>query len=480
MADLFSEWQTHLRTIAVANKNYAIDHLNQFNTHHLVQTIKKQINQTFTVRKTAAAAVLVVMTALGAAGIQHTVGKTELYYKVYVDGKYVGVVKNPNLVYDKIASLTEKFEASVALVPVHQRFEKGASEGDISQAIADAVNPKVTAVMIRVDGQDAVAVEDMTAAQAVIEAIKAKFASADNSVKEVKIMQKVDFLTMRVNRDEVRSRESAVSVLLEGKEKPKKYLVSRGDSLWTIAARNQVTVEKLKAANPQITNENVLQEGEQISINSVEPLVSVETVEEISRTVPYEFETVYREDASLNKGEERVITEGQAGEKFQRVQVRKKNGKVYAEVVLSEQVTREKVDKVVVRGTKVPTEASGDWVWPTASRNLSSAYGERRGGSRHLAVDISAPTGTPVYASNNGRVIYAGWDGGYGNVIRISHGKGVVSVYGHLSSIGVSAGQQVSKGDVIGRVGSTGDSTGPHLHYEVRVNGVAVNPAPYM
>jgi murein DD-endopeptidase MepM/ murein hydrolase activator NlpD len=77
-------------------------------------------------------------------------------------------------------------------------------------------------------------------------------------------------------------------------------------------------------------------------------------------------------------------------------------------------------------------------------------------------------------------VIFAGWDGGYGYAVRISHGNGIVSVYAHLSAINVSAGQQAGKGDVIGRVGSTGQSTGPHLHYEVRVNGIRVNPSAYM
>ncbi|MFC4768331.1 peptidoglycan DD-metalloendopeptidase family protein [Effusibacillus consociatus] len=480
MAELQTGWHTHLRSIAVANKEYTIEQLSQMDTKNIVRQIKEQVSKTFTVRKTAAVVVLVALTTFGALAIQESVGKTDLYYKVYVDGQYVGDVKDPNFVYDKIASLGDKLQVSVSLVPVHQRLAGGTSEAEVSFAMNEAVNPHVQAIMIRVDGQDVAAVKDMATAKATIEKIKAKFASGDKAVKEVKIMQTIDFQTMRVNRDEVRSLESAAAILLEGREKPKKYLVSRGESLWTIAAKNQTTVDKLKAANPEIANENALQEGQEIAINSVEPFVTVEVVEEITRTVPIEYETQYRDDASLNKGEQRVITEGQAGEKTQKVQIRKKNGNVYAEIVLSEQVVKEKTDKVILRGTKVPTEVSGDWAWPVASRTISSTYGEWRGSSQHFAIDISAPIGTAVYASNNGRVVFAGWDGGYGNVIRISHGNGVVSVYGHLSSIKVSVGQQVEKGTVIGGVGSTGNSTGPHLHYEVLVNGVRVNPAPYM
>ncbi|GAX90812.1 M23 family metallopeptidase [Effusibacillus lacus] len=480
MADLQSGWHTHLRTIAVANKEYTLDQLSQINSRNIIQDIKNQLGKTFTVRKTAAAAVLVTLTALGAMAISETVGNTGTYYKVFVDGQYVGDVKDPNFVYEKISSLGEKLNATVSLVPIHRNRDHRSNEAEVSLAINDAMNPQASAVMISVDGKDVAAVSDEAAARAVIEQLKAKFASGDSAVKEVKIMQVIDFQTTRVNRDEVRSVDSVVDMLLQTKEKPKKYLVSRGESLWTIAARNQTSVDKLLAANPQIKNENALQEGQEIAINKVEPLVTVETVEEVTRTVPIEFETETRFDDSLNKGVEVVVTEGQAGEKVQKVQIRKKNGKVYAEVVLNEQIIKEKVNKVVRMGTKGATVASGDWVWPVASRTISSPYGEWRGRSQHLAVDISAPTGTAVFASNNGRVTYAGWDGAYGNTVRVSHGNGVVSVYAHLSSISVSVGQQVDKGQVIGGVGSTGNSTGPHLHYEVRVNGVPVNPSPYM
>ncbi|WP_018132068.1 M23 family metallopeptidase [Effusibacillus pohliae] len=481
MADFHSTWHTHLRTIAVANKQYTIDQLSQIDVKHIMQDIKDQVSKTFTVRKTAAVALLVTMTALGGTAVHETVGKTDLYYQVYLDGQYVGMVKQPDFVYDKIAALGDRLKASVKLVPVHQRTTGGPAEAEVALAMNQAANPQVEAVMIRVDGQDVAAVKDMATAHTVIDRIKAKFASGDNAVKQVKIEQTIDFLATHVNRDEVRSVDSVVAMLLQSKEKPKKYLVSRGESLWTIAMKNQLTVDKLKAVNPQISNENALQEGQEITIGAVEPLVTVETVEEITRTVPIPFETEYQDDDSMNKGEQRVVTEGQPGEKTQKVQILKKNGQVYGEVVLSEQVTKEKVNKVVVRGTKIPDQASGDWFWPVASHTISSYFGEWRGNSRHWAIDISAPIGTPVYASNNGRVIYAGWDGsGYGNAIRISHGNGIVSIYGHLSSINVSVGQLVSKGEVIGGVGSTGQSTGPHLHYEVQVNGVRVNPAPYM
>lgn len=122
---------------------------------------------------------------------------------------------------------------------------------------------------------------------------------------------------------------------------------------------------------------------------------------------------------------------------------------------------------------------------PLEGLKLTSGYGMRThpvlGGARaHKGVDLSAPVGTPIYATADGRVGKAAWFGGYGLYVQLEHGTNLQTRYGHMSRLNVAEGQQVRKGDVIGFVGSTGRSTGPHLHYEVRVDGVAVNPLPYM
>jgi murein DD-endopeptidase MepM/ murein hydrolase activator NlpD len=122
---------------------------------------------------------------------------------------------------------------------------------------------------------------------------------------------------------------------------------------------------------------------------------------------------------------------------------------------------------------------------PVEGTRLSSSYGLRThpvlGGTRkHNGVDLASPTGTPIYATADGLVSKAEWFSSYGNYVQLEHGAQIETRYGHMSRIAVSAGQQVKKGDVIGFVGSTGRSTGPHLHYEVRVAGAPVNPIPYM
>ncbi len=122
---------------------------------------------------------------------------------------------------------------------------------------------------------------------------------------------------------------------------------------------------------------------------------------------------------------------------------------------------------------------------PLQNTRLTSNFGMRNhpvlGGRRaHSGIDLGAPVGTPVYATADGVISRASWFGGYGLFISIEHGGDLQTRYGHMSRLNVADGQKVRKGDVIGFVGSTGRSTGPHLHYEVRVDGAAVNPIPYM
>ena len=124
-------------------------------------------------------------------------------------------------------------------------------------------------------------------------------------------------------------------------------------------------------------------------------------------------------------------------------------------------------------------------IWPVYGRLESGVGGRRnpftgRGHEYHEGQDIDAAWGTPVEAAASGKVTIAGWQRGYGNVVYVDHGSGISTRYGHLSRINVSIGQSVTTGDIIGLVGSTGRSTGPHLHYEVRINNQPVDPKPYL
>ena len=121
---------------------------------------------------------------------------------------------------------------------------------------------------------------------------------------------------------------------------------------------------------------------------------------------------------------------------------------------------------------------SGLYIWPVRGP-VTSGFGPRWG-AFHSGIDIGVPYGVPIAASRGGTVIRAGWRGDYGYAVEISHGGGVSTLYGHMSQILVNVGQRVGQGDTIGKVGSTGNSTGPHVHFEVRINGSRVNPIGYL
>jgi murein DD-endopeptidase MepM/ murein hydrolase activator NlpD len=124
-------------------------------------------------------------------------------------------------------------------------------------------------------------------------------------------------------------------------------------------------------------------------------------------------------------------------------------------------------------------QGSGGLIWPV-SGPITGVFGEQRPGHLHAGIDIAAGTGTPIRAAASGRVAIAGWVGGYGNYTCIQHSGALSTCYGHQSSIGVSVGQSVSQGQVIGAVGNTGNSFGSHLLFETRINGAPVNPMGYL
>jgi murein DD-endopeptidase MepM/ murein hydrolase activator NlpD len=124
------------------------------------------------------------------------------------------------------------------------------------------------------------------------------------------------------------------------------------------------------------------------------------------------------------------------------------------------------------------TPSAAGFIWPV-NGPVTSGFGERWG-RMHEGIDIGVGYGTPIHAAASGRVVYAGWMDGYGNLVAIDHGRGISTAYGHQSSIAVSNVQTVSQGQVIGYVGCTGHCFGPHLHFEVRINGSPVDPLGYL
>ena len=208
--------------------------------------------------------------------------------------------------------------------------------------------------------------------------------------------------------------------------------------------------------------------------------LTVKTVGYVTETKSIDFGIEYEETTALNAGEEKVKTEGIPGEKAIVYQVELQNGVEIASAQASEAVIAEPEDQVVLVGTRdIPSLESLFLQNPTRG-TLTSRFGERWN-RQHCGIDIGAPAGTLITAAEGGTIIYAQYNtGGYGNLVKISHGNGIETWYAHCSQLLVSEGDVVEKGEEIGLVGTTGNSTGNHLHFEVRIDGEAVDPLFYV
>ncbi len=263
------------------------------------------------------------------------------------------------------------------------------------------------------------------------------------------------------------------------------YEVKKGDTWSQIANNNGLTSAELLALNPGY-NIDKLQIGEVLTLSASVPYLTMTVVQRERYIDEVNFDIEYTDTNTLYKGDYKVTSPGVYGAADVVANVTYVNGEetertVLSSVTLKEPVTEQRLQGTKERPTWLPT---GTFRWPVTGR-ITSRFGSRSspggiGSTNHKGIDIAAPRGTPVYAADGGTVTYAGWMSGYGYLVRINHGNGYETYYGHNSSLTVSVGQHVYKGQQIARVGSTGNSTGNHCHFEVRYNGVAKNPLNYL
>lgn len=215
--------------------------------------------------------------------------------------------------------------------------------------------------------------------------------------------------------------------------------------------------------------------------------LNVKTVSVVKTDVTIPYKTVKTSNSKKYVGYSKVVTKGENGVSVRTESVERINSKVSSRKELSNIVEKKAVDKVVEVGTAIKTVsatekakyAASGLICPISSGRykISSYYGD---GRNHKGIDMSANRGTPIFAAGGGTVTYAGYDSDFGYNVIIKHNNGISTRYAHASALCVKKGQVVAQGDMVAAVGSTGWSTGNHLHFEVIVNGVRVNPAPYI
>ena len=212
-----------------------------------------------------------------------------------------------------------------------------------------------------------------------------------------------------------------------------------------------------------------------------EPVLLVQSSIECEGEEEIAFETETKNDASLYVGNNKIIQKGANGLKYVKYSAVKINGKETERTVISEEIIRKPIKQIESVGTKaLPSPVgTGEFARPT-SGSLTSKFGTRWN-REHAGIDVGASNGTLIYAADNGRVTYSEYNsGGYGYMIKIDHGNGYETYYAHCSELLVKEGAVVGKGDPIAKVGNTGRSTGPHLHFEIRKNDEPQNPLKYV
>lgn len=314
-----------------------------------------------------------------------------------------------------------------------------------------------------------------------------KMLTDENTIKQLLLDNSIE----EVNAVEMRSNNKVIALLANETEGTlvldyiKKYYTSKCaiKDVKECSVKEKITYSKVKVMISKVE----LIEGAAINIININhvsktPLISVLIKGNSSLNEKMSLSTVIKWDANLESGKTNVISQGKDGVKIIQKVLTYENKSLIEENIISEKIIENKVDKVIVKGSmaegKIAMVSTESFITPSRGV-ITSGFGERWG-RMHCGMDIGAASGSPILAALDGVISYAGWEQGYGNTITIKHADNVVTLYGHCSNINVVLGQSVNKGDIIGAVGSTGNSTGPHLHFEVRVNGVAVNPTSYL
>ncbi len=434
-------------------------------------------------------------TGLSAAAVIALIVSTNYYalaLKVTVNGETVGYVENESAFSNVVNEVENKLgndigenyimssnpEYSFAIVD-KSKIQTEEMYQDVYYIVCEEIGEHYG---LYVDGQLVAATETEETLTSILDELKAPYVTGKENqsvefVADVIIRKGIYAPSYFIEEDDIRAKFSSST-------NPMYYTIQDGDYLSDICKVTGLTKTQLYALNPELDDTKLIP-GKKLNISQPEIYLGIKIVETVTYTEEIDYKTVKIEDSSMYKTNTKVKTAGRKGEKEVTAKITYVDGAVSKKEIISEKVTRNPVTKEIYVGTKAlpvtssPLAGTGTFIRPINGGYVSCGYGGYRG---HTAVDLtmSGAYGKPIYASAAGTVTYAGWSGGYGKKVIISHSGGYSTVYAHMSSFDVSTGDTVYQGQQIGRIGSTGNSTGPHLHFELRINGTAVNPMRYI
>jgi murein DD-endopeptidase MepM/ murein hydrolase activator NlpD len=437
--------------------------------------------------KTTASLLLFSMFITGSALANHYYNSNDNgLYEVDVDGKSIGYVNNPQVVRDEMKQELEKVKSKGLQVEIANNIQwnreislskKPNNEQTLSQ-LEDLIRFKSVELSVR--NQVIGDVSDEGTLQSVLNQLKSNYTSkAPTEDTEVKFKEPVTWKGTSVTSDHLLTQDQLKTLLTQGTLQKQEHTIAQGDTVEGIAKKYGIKRKDIFENNPGVTENTLLKIGQPLIVTARKPSLTVQVItrQPLVESVPYALQMVPTD--SLYRGETKVLQEGVDGEKKVIYETTKENGVQIEKKAIHEEIIKQPVDKKILKGTKVkPSRGDGHFSWPTNGGVITSGYG-MRWGKMHLGLDIAGTDNLEIKAADNGVVEMAGGDGTYGNCVIIDHGNGYRTRYAHLRSIKVSSGQVVEKGETLGIMGQTGDSTGVHLHFEIIKDGSTTNPLPF-
>lgn len=390
-------------------------------------------------RKRIACGAVAAVTALTVCATVSSLGWS-FGYEVYIDGENIGFVTEKSGVFEAIDDTRHELKLHFGDKTVYEKepvFVRRIVSDDelvskelIKDSLLSNVDKLVKGYVLYIDGKKVFGTSEQDNIEKVLARYKSQKVDKITDDMAVEFCEKVEIKNEYISKSALKNTESAFAILASD--------------------------EKSK------------------------PRLSVKTVQtvELTEEVPYKVEKI--DDNSAYEGDTVVAREGKNGEKTVLATITRVNGvetdkKVISTVTLTEPVSR--IEKIGTK-EKPATTGSGSFVNPSGGI-LSSRYGQRWDRS-HNGIDIAGTHNSAIKAADGGIVTYAGWMDGYGNYVVIDHENGYQTAYGHCASLNVNVGDRVAKGHIIAKMGNTGRSTGTHLHFEVKKDGVFVNPLEYV
>ncbi|MTI81378.1 MAG: LysM peptidoglycan-binding domain-containing protein [Firmicutes bacterium] len=398
-------------------------------------------------------------------------------YAVYASDNHVGVIKKTEKVQQALDQLLKEkstemgqevfVDTSIDYKRVWLNGNELTDVTDIKEKLEQELTFKTSATAVYVNGKKEFLLANQSDAKKLINTIKDQY--TEGTEKKTEIIEQIDFEDVEALVDEVQTVKNSLEKVLQGSKSTTFYTVKSGDTLSGIASKHNVTLEQIQELNPEVNG--LIKIGQKIDINKAKPLINVQSsyTKEENKVIP--FKAIVNKTAKLALGESKLAQQGRNGEKTLEYEIIKINGVKTSTKVVKETVIKQPVNKITETG-------NGKLLKPT-SGYVSSEFGHRWGRS-HNGIDIANNYGAGVYAAAAGKVIRAGWGSGYGKIIAIQHSDGKITRYAHLSSMSVSYGTWVERGELIGKVGTSGRTTGPNLHFEVILNEDFKDPQRYI